>query len=92
MNNLANNNIKAINSIIANIKITENLEIKTSLSNQYISDSIDFIDLSSLKNIISLKNKMIDAPVFKRAQKIIELAIKSKKITKNWMTKYNEDD
>ncbi len=38
--------------------------------------------------VVSLGTKMIDPPVVKRAQKIIDLAIKIKLIDKNWRDKY----
>ena len=38
--------------------------------------------------VVSLGTKMIDPPVVKRAQKIIDLAIKLKLIDKNWRDKY----
>ena len=34
--------------------------------------------------VVSIGSKMIDAPVVKRAQKIIELALINKLITKDW--------
>lgn len=39
--------------------------------------------------VVSLGSKMIDAPVVKRAQKTIELALLNKKITKNWKNEIN---
>jgi citrate lyase subunit beta / citryl-CoA lyase len=37
--------------------------------------------------VVSLGSKMIDAPVVKRAQRIIELAVKNELLNKNWMIK-----
>ncbi len=39
--------------------------------------------------VVSLGSKMIDAPVVKRAQNTISLAINSKKLSKNWMDNIN---
>jgi citrate lyase subunit beta/citryl-CoA lyase len=40
--------------------------------------------------VVSLGTKMIDAPVVKRAQKIIDIAISLGKISKNWKEEENE--
>ncbi|HNX06618.1 MAG TPA: aldolase/citrate lyase family protein, partial [Bacteroidales bacterium] len=40
--------------------------------------------------VVSLGTKMIDAPVVKRAQKTIDLAISTGKISKNWREEANE--
>jgi citrate lyase subunit beta/citryl-CoA lyase len=40
--------------------------------------------------VVSLGTKMIDAPVVKRAQKTINLAISTGKISKNWREEENE--
>jgi len=40
--------------------------------------------------VVSLGTKMIDAPVVKRAQKSIDVAISLGKISKNWREEENE--
>ena len=40
--------------------------------------------------VVSLGTKMIDPPVVKRAQRTIELAINTGKLSKNWREENNE--
>ena len=42
--------------------------------------------------VVSLGTKMIDAPVVKRAQKIIDLALAMGKLPKNWKDEFNGDE